>query len=217
MDLQTRTRDREEHFVSHNFIKSTLIGAILGGVGFLLYRKLRHTHTHVIPPIIIKSVEETGEPIEIESDHPLQVSEALAGEVRSSSASRKVYRCPEFGLAKHVRVYRRFPNPVHVTPFDNPDDGLVLKMWLEYKDGPDWRELEGGPHFEVDGTLPRAPLTCEELSADKPSGNSERPRKRSFDRPGKWRISRVEADGEEVERDGYKKMEIRLYDENPDH
>jgi hypothetical protein len=216
MNLQTRTEDYDEPFVSENFVKSVVIGAIVGGVSFLLYRKLsKKKRSHIIPPIIIKSLQETGEPIEIESRDPLSEHEALQSQ--SNLVDPKVYRLSNFGLTTFLRVYRQFTKPAVITPYENVS-GLTVNMWLQYKDGGDWLDLDGGPHLVVDGTLPGAPLTCEKLSGDKPNpGNNERPRKRSFNKHKKWRIWRVEVDDDPIELEDFKKMEIRFYDQDPDH
>jgi hypothetical protein len=213
MDLQNRepsetvvTEDYQEPFVSENFVKSIVIGAMLGGVGFLLYRLLRSPVSHTIPPIIIRSDETTPEPIEIETQNILVENRAL-----SEHLSAKLYRMSRFGLTKYVGVYREGTGTSDLVPYKK-DTGLVVEMWLQHRQGNQWHDEPNGPHLIVNGTVADFHLACEQLSPDKPNpGNPNRPRKRSFNRNKNWRISKVRVDNNApIALDNFKKMTIRF-------
>jgi hypothetical protein len=215
MELQNRepheamfTEDHDEQFVSENFVRSVVIGAILGGVGFLLYRLItqRKFH-HTIPPIIIRSVEEAPEPIEIETENILGETSALTEGAGSSTLSAKLYRMAGFGLTRYVVVDTGSGSPTRY----KKNTGLVVKMWLEHKQGNQWLQEPNGPHLVVNGTSVDFPLTCEQLSPDKPNpGNPFRPRKRSFNRNKNWRIWQVQVDSNAAILSTSRIMEIRF-------
>ena len=220
MELQKRepnetivSDDHDERFVSENFVKAAVIGALLGGVGFLLYRWLLHP---TIPPIIIRSDETTPEPIEIETETILNETEALSGQSTSPHLTRKLYKMPRFGLTRYVVVICRNSNgDVTVRePYWNPNSGFVVQMWLQHKQGNNpWQNEPGSAHLVVEGTSNDFPLTCEQLSQTKNNSSPHRPWKRSFiQHPNKkWRIWKVQVGGNtEIELGSNQSMEIRF-------
>src|SRR5688572_4737836 len=102
MMLQNREEDGKSLFF-YNWFRTLVTGAILVlAAGVALGQDIK---LHTVPPIIIKSVDDAGEPIEIESVRTLQESAAIAGKMDSRRPSKHTYTLPSFGTAKYVEVF----------------------------------------------------------------------------------------------------------------
>ena len=220
MNLQTREQGRtavsghdEESLFSEKLVKSAVIGAIIGGLGFLIF-KLWRPRSHTVPPIIIKSVDDSTEPIEIETETPLSETPALHGPAGIAPAQLKLYKMSGFGLTKYVKVWRRNGSGSwHLESYKN-SAGLVVRLWLEHKQGGQWQDEPDGPHLLINGTADEWNLTSDQLSVDKPNhGNNHRPRKRSYNKNKNWRIGKVEVDSNvALSTTGYDQVRIEFGD-----
>jgi hypothetical protein len=201
MNLQTRERDRtavsghdQESLFSENLVKSAVIGAIIGGLAFLVFRLWR-PRNHTVPPIIIKSVDDSSEPIEIETERTLMETPALAGRPGVGADDLNLYQMSGFEKTEYVEVWwRKGSGSWHLQPYKN-SAGSVVRLWLQNKDNGSWQDEPNGPHLVVNGVAEGWNLKADKLSNDKPNhGNNYRPRKRSFNKNKKWRIGKVQVD-----------------------
>ncbi|HEX6125514.1 MAG TPA: hypothetical protein VFZ23_09110 [Pyrinomonadaceae bacterium] len=211
MERETReleTQEPEERSsIFQKVAKALVIGASVVGLGFLLRNRLGSLQSHTIPPIIIKSFDDGTEPIEVESRTTLQEgstltndSDTLTNEAdtittdTNAHVEQFIYTMPGFGVTKYVKVSRKnTATGVSLPPEEyRSNGGLTVNLWLQHKQFGGWQDEPNGPHLVVTGTTADFPLTCERLSADKPTGNSGRPRKRSYNKNKKWRIGKVQ-------------------------
>jgi hypothetical protein len=212
MNLQRRNEDHEDRFVSEYFVKSVVTGALLGGVVFLLFRLLKKKlEEPVRPPIIIKSVGDSDDPIEIETLDILQLLRTASKPAGPSPTSRSIYRTPGFGRITWVRILLKNHGPWGGPPPFKTTGGCELKLWLQYLDGGRWEDADNGPHITFFGASPQDELRleCDALSTEEPTGNPHRPRKRKYNQDERWRIGYVEVvDHGRVNRGDNTKMEI---------
>lgn len=210
METQTSEAD-ERSLTSSSLVKSVAVGAVVAAIGIVLYRWLFRSHT--IPPIIIKSIDDEHEPIEIESETALVETTSLHSQAESSHLAARRYRMPGFGLTRYVEVYfRNTATGQWKRKWYKKNSGLIVNIWLQHKRGGQWHEEPNGPHLVVTGNMPDSPLTSEQLSRDKPnSGNPNRPRKRSYNKNKNWRIGKVQVGSDApLPTDGYNDITIEF-------
>ncbi|HEX6125515.1 MAG TPA: hypothetical protein VFZ23_09115 [Pyrinomonadaceae bacterium] len=206
MALQTRGAERSSFF-SENLVKTALVGSIIGGVGYLLYR-LGRPRGHTIPPIIIKSVDIGSDPIGIETEEPLEPARSLLQKIEYET---------DFDVTIGVLVELRNTPNQWVQYWFEDSSGLDVKIDLQQKDGNQWKDEPGFPHLTIAGKSERFRLTTEQLSGYMP-GNSDRPYKRGYNGTVKRRIGKVEVVGfPPVSTSGYKYVEVWFYDEHDPH
>jgi hypothetical protein len=162
---------------------------------------------HTIPPIIIKSVEDAPEPIEVESVTTLVENPALH---REMSSQLKLYTMPDFGKTRYVEVFRETATGDWESKhYENPY-GLEVKMWLQHYTNGQWTFESSGPDLIVEGPSEGFSLTCERLSPDKKNpGDPRRRRKRSFNKNKKWRIGRVQVGNDTIDAITYMVVEFQ--------
>ena len=213
MNLERRTEDHEDRFVSEKFVKSVVIGALFGGSFFLLIRLLRLKKKRVWPvhpPIIIKSIDDTGDPIGIDTDDPLQELKTGSEQIAASIRSGSLYQLQGFGPVTFVGIRLRTHGTWNVKSFKT-SNGCEIRMWLQYLDGGLWKDEPGGPHLTVFGTSSDFQLECDPLSPDTVTSEPQRPHKRKLIKNGRWRIGYVEVVGHgRVNRGSNTKMEIGI-------
>lgn len=199
MELETREPE-ERSGIFQKVVKAFVIGASVVGLGFLLRNRLGSLQSHTIPPIVIKSIDDGTEPIEVESRTTLQESTALTKDAdtlttdEEAHVAQSLYTMPGFDKTKYVKVLRKNTTTGASEPpkeYRN-NAGLSVNMWLQHKQGGVWQDEPNGPHLVVAGTMADFPLTSDRLSADKPTGNLNRPRKRSYNKNKNWRIGKVQ-------------------------
>jgi hypothetical protein len=199
MSLQHRSEDNEEFFVSKKFVKSVIIGAILGGVVALLAKLLRSRTRPIHPPIIIRSIEEPGPnvPIEIETKGPFEESQSSSGLGAIAGLESKLYRMKGFGPVIYVGIFgeRRIGDDLEVE-YENATDGLEVRIWLQKYEFKQWAWEVDGPHFLIDANSPNFQLTCAELDFNGSNlGNIDRPSKHLFSTRRTWRIGKIQVNG----------------------
>lgn len=199
MELETQEPE-ERSSIFQKVVKAFVIGASVVGLGFLLRNRLGSLQSHTIPPIIIKSIDDGTEPIEVESRTTLQESTALTKDAdtltteEDAHVAQSLYTMPGFDKTKYVKVLRKNTTTgVSEPPAEYRNNaGLSVNLWLQHKQFGVWQDEPNGPHLVVAGTMADFPLTSDRLSGDKPTGNPNRPRKRSYNRNKNWRIGKVQ-------------------------
>jgi len=195
MELEIRETE-EESGISKKLIKAIIVGASVLGLGAWLLGRILH---HTIPPIIIKSVDNDPEPVEVESPTTLVESKLLGDAVLP--AARNVYTKRSFGKTKYVKVLLENT----VTQVSEPPKeyrnkaGIVVQVWLQHNNGGMWEDDPASPQMVVTGTTLDFHLESDQLSRDKPNGNPFRRRKRSYNKNNKrWRISEIQVDNDKI-------------------
>ena len=207
MELETQESE-EESSISRRLIKAIIVGASLVGLGAWLFGKQILHHT--IPPIIIKSVDDDPDPIEVESPTAL-VENKLQVEA-AAPVAQNVYTMSTFGKTKYVKVLRKNRGTgVSAPPKEYKNNaGVVVQLWLQHKQGGVWQDELPGPQLVVTGTGPDFHLTCDQLSRDKPNGNPVRLLKRSYNKNKHWRIGTIRVDGDTLSTAGYDDVKIEF-------
>src|SRR5687767_1818894 len=112
MELETQEPE-ERSGILQKVVKAFVIGASVVGLGFLLRNRFGSLQSHTIPPIIIKSIDDGSEPIEVESRTTLQESTALTKDADTLTAdedahvAQSLYTMPGFDKTKYVKVLRK--------------------------------------------------------------------------------------------------------------
>jgi hypothetical protein len=204
MELEMRETE-ESPSVSKKLIRAIIIGASVVGLGAWLFGRILH---HTIPPIIIRSVDDDPEPIEVESPTTLIESSSFTEPV--APAPRRAYTKPNFGRTKYVKVLRKnTATGVSAPPEEYKNkNGLVVQLWLQHKQGGTWHDELPGPQIIVAGTANDFRLESDQLSMDKSTGNPIRQRKRSYNKNKHWRIGTIEVDGNSLSTAGFDAVTI---------
>ena len=235
MELETQELE-ERSGIFQKVVKALVIGASVVGLGFLLRNRFGSLQSHTIPPIIIKSIDDGAEPIEVESRTTLQESSSLTSDSASLTyeadtltkeaetltnqaaphVAQSLYTLPGFDKTKYVKVLRKnTATGVSEPPKEYRNNaGLSVNMWLQHKQGGVWLDEPNGPHLVVAGTMADFPLTSDRLSVDTPTGNLNRPRKRSYNKNKNWRIGKVQvANNTPLSTNGFNDVTI-IFDEH---
>src|SRR5215203_212367 len=125
MELQTREVEGKSLF-SYNWVRTVVIGAILPLAAGLALGQDDKGHT--VPPIIIKSIDEAGELIGIESATTLQESKATPGKLK---LTRHIYTLKDFKTTKYVEIFWEIDDGGWKSQIHDDVNGLDLKIWLQ--------------------------------------------------------------------------------------